>query len=107
MSAERTLESLHKFCTANSGDTTGQSWTGKNGDYHWNRGKTAADGTVNGVVRKLAGIDASGKQIWVGAGSIKIAATGEILRFTGLSKKDQKAIQQVDTPILMPATVTV
>jgi hypothetical protein len=106
MSAERTLESLHKFCTANSGDTTGQSWTGKNGIYHWNRGKTAADGTVNGVVRKLAGVDATGRQIWVVAGSIKIAATGEILRFTGLSKKDQKSIQQVITPIMMPETVT-
>jgi hypothetical protein len=107
MSVERTLESLKEFCTANSGDTTGQTWTGKNGMYHWNRGKTAADGTVNGVVRKLAGVDATGRQIWVVAGSIKIAPTGEILRFTGLAKKEQKMIQKVITPIMMPETVSV
>lgn len=107
MTVERTIESLKQFCTANSNDTFGQTWQGKGGTYYWNRGKTAADGTVNGVVRKLAGIDASGKQIWVVAGSLKIAATGEILRFTGLAKKDQKAVQQVITPILMPEAVAV
>ena len=103
MSAEATITALGQYCEKNSGNF--QTWTGKNGTYHWNRGKTAGDGAVNGVVRKLAGIDASGTQIWVVAGSIKISSTGEILRFTGLAKKEQKVIQQVITPILMPETV--
>ena len=80
-------------------------WQGKSGIYQWNRGKTTANGTVNGVVRKLAGVDAGGKQIWAVAGSLKIAPTGEILRFTGLAKKVQVSIQKVITPILMPDTV--
>ena len=105
MSAEATLTALGEYCQANSGDV--QKWTGKNGVYTWNRGKTAGDGTVNGVVRKLAGIDAAGIEIWVVAGSIKIAATGEIIRFTGMSKQDQKQIQKVITPILLPETVQV
>jgi hypothetical protein len=63
--------------------------------YHWNIGKTTAQGLVNGVVRKLAGIDASGKQIWVVAGSFKIAPDGTILRFTGLAKKDQTMISRM------------
>jgi hypothetical protein len=105
MTVERTVEALKQYCTANSGDTLGQTWQGKNGTYHWNLGKTTSDGTMNGVVRKLAGIEASGRQIWIVAGSLKIAASGEILRFTGLAKKQQKSIQQVITPILMPDTV--
>jgi hypothetical protein len=103
MSAEATIKALGDYCEKNSGNF--YTWTGKNGTYTWNRGKTAGDGTVNGVVRKLAGTDASGTEIWVVAGSIKISSTGEILRFTGLAKKEQKAIQQVITPILMPETV--
>ena len=103
MSAEATITALGNYCQTNSGNFF--TWTGKNGTYTWNRGKTADNGTVNGVVRKLAGTDASGTQIWVVAGSIKISPTGEILRFTGLAKKEQKLIQQVITPILMPETV--
>jgi len=93
MSAELTLEALSAFCRKDSGDD--YIWTNKkNTTYQWTRGKPTADGTFNGVVRKLAGIDAtSGNKIWVVAGSIKISPTGEILRFTGISKKTQKILQ--------------
>jgi hypothetical protein len=89
MSVDKTIEAIKEFCTKNSGDALGQTWNGNTATYHWNSGKLAADGTLNGVVRKLAGIDASGHQIWVVAGSFKIASTGQILRFTGLPKKLQ------------------
>lgn len=89
MSVDKTIESIKEFCTKNSGDALGQTWHGNKATYHWNSGKLAADGTLNGVVRKLAGIDASGAQIWVVAGSFKISPTGQILRFTGLPKKLQ------------------
>jgi hypothetical protein len=89
MSVDKTIEAIKEFCTKNSGDALGQTWNGNKATYHWNSGKLAADGTLNGVVRKLAGIDASGHQIWVVAGSFKIASTGQILRFTGLPKKLQ------------------
>lgn len=93
MSADTVFDSIKQYCRKSSGDE--QIWIGKNGTYHWNRGKTAIDGTVNGVVRKLAGKNDLGKKIWVVAGSLKISADGNIQRFTGLSKKDQKIIQVV------------
>ena len=93
MSTVETLESLSQHCKNTTGDT--QTWVGNKSSYHWNRGKTAADGTVNGVVRKLAGIDAGGKQIWVVAGSFKIAPNGTIIRFTGLPKKIQTLLNGV------------
>lgn len=89
MSAEKTIDALKQFCFDSSGDTLGQTWQGNKATYHWNRGKTTADGTVNGVVRKLAGIDTSGRQIWVVAGSLKIAPNGDTL-----SRTDKKC----DTP---------
>lgn len=82
-----------EFCKKNSGDE--QIWSGKSGTYFWNTGKTTADMVLNGVVRKLAGIDASGRKIWTVAGSFKIAENGTILRFTGLAKKDQVTIARV------------
>jgi len=108
MSAENTLKSLTNFCHSSSGDAAGQIWHGNSGTYCWNRGKTTADGTVNGVVRKLVATDISGKKIWVVAGSFKIAPSGDILRFTGVSKKLQKQLEQahvaetatVDTAVL-------
>jgi hypothetical protein len=103
MSAQRTIDALHEYCKSNSKDS--MVWQGKNGTYHWNLGKTTENGTVNGVIRKLAGVDTGGRKIWVVAGSLKIAATGEILRFTGLAKKEQQSIQKVITPILMPETI--
>lgn len=108
MSADKTIEALKKFCTDNSGDKLGQTWHGNKATYHWNTGKVAMDGTLNGVVRKLAGIDSSGAQIWVVAGSFKINASGAILRFTGLPKKFQKAVEtSVTTPITVTQTQTV
>lgn len=92
MSAEKIIESLKEFCIESSGDTLGQIWHGNKATYHWNRGKTTADGTINGVVRKLAGTDTTGQKIWVVAGSLKIAPNGDILRFTGLPKKFQNVV---------------
>ena len=85
MSAELTLEALKAHCRKDSGDE--QIWVNKGTTYHWNRGKDTAQGMINGVVRKLAGIDASGHQIWVVAGSLKVLPDGTIARFTGLPKK--------------------
>ena len=107
MNAENTLTQLKLWCLAQSKDE--QIWTNKGTTYHWNRGKDTATGLVNGVVRKLAGIDASGRQIWVVAGSFKIADTGEIMRFTGIPSKLQKSfevrqttvsVDVVNTPVL-------
>jgi hypothetical protein len=71
MDANATIEAVKVFCKANSGDT--QIWSGNKATYHWNIGKVTGAGIVNGVVRKLAGIDSgSGQQIWVVAGSFKI-----------------------------------
>lgn len=95
MSAENTIEQLQIYCTKSSGDKLGQIWQGKSATYYWNVGKTASTGIVNGVVRKLAGVDANGHQIWVVAGSFKIAPDGVILRFTGLPKKDQTMISRM------------
>jgi hypothetical protein len=90
MSVENTIEALYQYCKNSSGDP--QIWKGKSATYYWNRGKTTMNGTVNGVVRKLA---SANPEIWVVAGSLKIAADGTILRFTGIPKKDQKTLQGV------------
>jgi hypothetical protein len=91
MNSENTLIKVKQFCLADSGNE--QIWTNKGTTYQWNRGKDTASGLINGVVRKLAGIDASGKQIWVVAGSLKIAANGQVLRFTGIPSKAQKTFE--------------
>jgi hypothetical protein len=85
--AETTLIKVKQFCLADSKDE--QVWTNKGTTYHWNRGKDTASGLINGVVRKLAGIDPSGHQIWVVAGSLKINPNGTIQRWTGLPRKTQ------------------
>lgn len=91
MNAEVTIAAIKSFCKANSGDE--QIWSGNKATYHWNIGKVTAQGIVNGVVRKLAGIDsATGNQIWVVAGSLKIMPDGTIARFTGLPKKFQAQV---------------
>ena len=107
MSAQTTLQNLSDYCFKDSTDPT--TWNGKNSTYRWTVGKEAANGEQNGVVRKLAGIDVSGKQIWVVAGSFKINKFGTILRFTGLPKKLQKTLesQAVSNPIVSPQLVTV
>lgn len=105
MSTHTVIENLSNFCKANSGDT--QIWVNKGTSYHWNRGRDSSTGIVNGVVRKLAGIDASGVQIWVVAGSFKISPEGEILRFTGLPKKTQTTFNAVAEVITQTESETV
>lgn len=95
MSAENTLVYLEKYCR-NSTKQENQ-WHGNSSIYKWTKGKTDSNGTVNGVVRKLAGISNTGEQIWVVAGSFKIAIDGSIIRFTGLPKSVQNTIQNVST----------
>jgi len=100
MDANATIEAVKVFCKANSGDT--QIWSGNKATYYWNIGKVTGAGIVNGVVRKLAGIDSgSGQQIWVVAGSFKIMPDGTIARFTGLPNKLQSQMN-----IAKPAAVT-
>jgi hypothetical protein len=90
MNALKTIDKVKDFCKANSGSE--QIWAGNKNTYQWSLGKTTNQGVVNGVVRKLAGIDVSGKQIWAVAGSLKILADGTISRFTGLSKATQNSL---------------
>jgi hypothetical protein len=108
MNADSTIKAVKQFCKANSGDE--QLWTGNSATYHWNLGKTTNQGIVNGVVRKLAGIDASGTQIWVVAGSLKIMPNGDVARFTGMNKKlltQVLALREVHIDIPVTETVTV
>jgi hypothetical protein len=106
MSTEDTLKNLSNYCKTSSGDS--QIWSGKSGTYYWNRGKDTATGLVNGVVRKLAGIESGGHQIWVVAGSFKIAPDGTVLRFTGLPKAVQKQLSTtVVASVVQNDTVTV
>ena len=109
MNADIAIKAVKQFCKANSSDE--QIWSGNTGTYHWNIGKITSQGIVNGVVRKLAGIDVSGKQIWVVAGSLKISPSGDILRFTGLNKKlvaQVLALREVhvDVPVTVTESVT-
>ena len=97
MSAENTITSLHQWCKKTCPGNDTQMWQGKNGTYFWNRGRTTSNGSINGVVRKLAGIDASGHQIWVVAGSFKIDPQGNITRFTGIPKKEQALISRMSS----------
>ena len=102
MNAEHTLTQLKLWCIDQSGNE--QIWTNKGTTYQWNRGKDTPIGLVNGVVRKLAGIDVAGKQIWTVAGSLKIDAQGTILRFTGIPSKIQKTFES-HTPTTNPTTI--
>ena len=108
MNAEYTVTQLKLWCINQSGDE--QIWTNKGTTYHWNRGKDTATGLINGVVRKLAGIDASGKQIWVVAGSLKINPNGTVARFTGIPSKVQKTFEphatNTSSPIDFPVLET-
>ena len=103
--ADHTLIKVKQHCLADSGDE--QVLTNKGTTYHWNRGKDTASGLINGVVRKLAGVDATGAKIWVVAGSLKIAANGQVLRFTGIPSKIQKTFEphasNTSNPINFPA----
>lgn len=96
MTAELTLTQVKLWCIDQSKDE--QVWTNKGTIYHWNRGKDTASGLINGVVRKLAGTDTEGKELWVVAGSFKIDPNGAILRFTGIPRKVQKTFEVVGVP---------
>jgi hypothetical protein len=105
MDANSTIEAVKKFCVSSSGSE--QIWAGNKATYHWNIGKITQQGIVNGVVRKLAGIDSgSGHQIWVVAGSLKISPEGTILRFTGLPKKLQAQFVAPQPNLSTKETVT-
>lgn len=83
MMPEDTLQRIKEYCKENSGSP--YIWNGRTATYKWSPGKTTREGILNGVVRKLAGIDTTdGSQIWVVAGSLKIMPDGTISRFTGL-----------------------
>lgn len=108
MNSEYTLRQLKIWCKNQSSNE--QIWTNKGITYHWNRGRDTASGVINGVVRKLAGIDAVGKQIWVVAGSFKINQYGTVLRFTGIPGKVQKCFEPMhttntDNPVDFPVLV--
>ena len=89
-----TLNALEDYCKRSSGSL--EEWHGKSGHYKWTMGKVTRNGILNGVVRKLVATDANGGgKIWAVAGSFKIDPSGEILRFTGLSRKDQITINGI------------
>jgi hypothetical protein len=102
MNVDSTILAVKKFCKANSGDE--QIWSGNKSTYHWNIGKITSQGIMNGVVRKLAGITATGEQIWVVAGSFKIMPDGTIARFTGLPKKFQTGLDLATETVTVPST---
>ena len=60
----------------------GTTYKGRSGTYKYVVGKTTAEGTINGVVKK---IDEAGQGKT--AGSFKILADGTVTRFTGLATK--------------------
>jgi len=105
MNAEYTLTQLKVWCIKQSGDE--QIWTNKGTTYYWNRGKDTASGMINGVVRKLAMITPEGEKIWTLAGSIKIDASGAVLRFTGIPRKVQKTFEPTPIAIEIKETVSV
>lgn len=89
-----TLNALEDYCKKNCGSI--EEWHGKSGNYKWTMGKVTRNGILNGVVRKLVATDAQGGgKIWAVAGSFKIDPSGKILRFTGLSRKDQITIEGI------------
>lgn len=93
MPSEHTLTAVKEYCKKSSGDE--QIWTNKDTTYHWNRGRPTLNGLVNGVVRKLAGTDATGAKIWVVAGSIKVKPDGTIARWTGMPREVQRVLEGV------------
>jgi hypothetical protein len=107
--AEHTLTQLKLWCIAQTKDE--QIWTNKGTTYYWNRGKDTSTGLINGVVRKLAGVDATGEKIWVVAGSFKINPNGTVARFTGIPSKVQKTFEphvtNTPSPINFPAVEVV
>jgi hypothetical protein len=88
--AEYVIELFKEHCTKSTGLTN--SWVGKSNTYQFELGRPTANGTINGVIRKLAGIDVSGRQIWSVAGSIKVDIEGEFHRGTGIPRSLMKEL---------------
>lgn len=88
--AEHALELFKDHCVKSTG--IANQWIGKSNTYQFDIGRPTANGTINGVIRKLAGTDVSGKQIWAVAGSIKIDINGEFHRGTGIPRSLMKDI---------------
>jgi hypothetical protein len=93
MNTQHTLNAIKNYCKNSSGDE--YVWKNKDSQYQWNVGRSTATGLVNGVIRKLAGIDATGKHIWVVAGSLKVNPDGTIARWTGLPRETQKMLEGI------------
>jgi hypothetical protein len=88
--AEHALELFKDHCAKSTG--IANQWIGKSNTYQFDIGRPTANGTINGVIRKLAGTDVSGKHIWAVAGSIKIDVNGEFHRGTGIPRSLMKDI---------------
>jgi hypothetical protein len=88
--AEHVIELFKDHCIKSTG--TPNTWVGKSNTYQFEIGRPTANGTINGVIRKLAGIEASGRQIWVVAGSIKVDIDGEFHRGTGIPRSLMKEL---------------
>ena len=93
--AEHALELFKAHCAKSTG--IANQWIGKSNTYQFDIGRPTANGTINGVIRKLAGTDVSGKQIWAVAGSIKIDIEGEFHRGTGIPRALMKEITEQAT----------
>jgi hypothetical protein len=111
--AEHVIELFKQHCANSTG--VPNSWIGKSNTYQFEIGRPTANGTINGVIRKLAGIDVSGRQIWAVAGSIKVDLEGEFHRGTGIPRSLMKDLteqatflyEQEKKTATQPATVTV
>lgn len=93
--AEHVIELFKEHCMKSTG--TQDSWVGKSNTYKFDLGRPTANGTINGVIRKLAGIDVSGRQIWAVAGSIKVDIEGEFHRGTGIPRELMKEFTKTAT----------
>jgi hypothetical protein len=82
----------------------GTTYKGNSGTYMFVEGKTTAEGTINGVVKKL---DEQGAAKT--AGSFKILEDGTVLRFTGIATKTTNSITKEikdQTTVSNPETET-
>ena len=93
--AEHVIGLFKEHCIKSTG--TANSWIGKSNTYQFEIGRPTANGTINGVIRKLAGTDVSGKQIWAVAGSIKVDIEGEFHRGTGIPRALMKEMTSTAT----------
>lgn len=93
--AEHVIELFKEHCVKSTG--VANQWIGKSSTYQFEIGRPTANSTINGVIRKLAGIEASGRQIWAVAGSIKVDVDGEFHRGTGIPRALMKELTSTAT----------